>query len=74
MRYTERHCGKAVIKDKALLPKALEKLTRIEEAELVGCKKCMYEECTKQLYPCRICRRDKKDLYQEKGDEHGHDE
>lgn len=28
-RYTERHCGKAVIKDKDLLPEALEKLARI---------------------------------------------
>ena len=33
MRYTERHRGKAVIKDKRLLPEALEKLAKIEESE-----------------------------------------
>lgn len=33
MRYTERHCGVAVIKDKSLLPQALEKLARYEDEE-----------------------------------------
>lgn len=33
MRYTERHCGVAVIKDKAMLPKAMEKLAQYEDAE-----------------------------------------
>lgn len=31
MRYTEYHAGKAVIKDKTLLPKAMEKLAKIED-------------------------------------------
>lgn len=31
MRYTEYHCGKAVIKDKTLLPQAMEKLAKIED-------------------------------------------
>lgn len=33
MRYTERHCGVAVIKDKSLLPQAMEKLARYEDEE-----------------------------------------
>lgn len=36
MRYTERHCGKAVIKDKALLAAAMEKLAWLEELEEEG--------------------------------------
>lgn len=35
MRYTERHEGKAVIRDKSLLPDALEILATIEELECV---------------------------------------
>lgn len=33
MRYTEYHCGKAVIKDKALLSQAMQKLAKIEDKE-----------------------------------------
>lgn len=33
MRYTEYHAGKAVIKDKSLLPQAMEKLAKIENME-----------------------------------------
>lgn len=33
MRYTEYHAGKAVIKHKALLPGAMEKLVRLEDLE-----------------------------------------
>lgn len=33
MRYTERHCGVAVIKDNSLLPQAMEKLARYEDEE-----------------------------------------
>ena len=33
MRYTEYHAGKAVIKNKSLLPKAMEKLAKIENME-----------------------------------------
>lgn len=59
MRYTERHCGKAVIKDKSLLPKALEKLAKIEDAEEQGkefiqCSECEYLEQNKDgTYWCR---------------------
>ena len=31
MRYTEYHAGKAVIKDRTLLPGAIEKLAKIED-------------------------------------------
>lgn len=33
MRYTEYHAGKAVIKDKSLLPQAMKKLTKLEDIE-----------------------------------------
>lgn len=33
VRYTEYHCGKAVIKDKALLSAAMQKLASYEDAE-----------------------------------------
>lgn len=36
MRYTEYHAGKAVIKHKALLPGAMEKLARLEDLEENG--------------------------------------
>lgn len=36
MRYTEYHAGKAVIKDKSLLPEAIEKLAEFEEKEKCG--------------------------------------
>ena len=64
MRYTEYHADKAVIKDKALLPDAMEKLAKVEDAEEIECKGCKYEECTKQLYPCRFCKRDKEDKFE----------
>ncbi len=36
MRYTEYHCGKAVIKDKALLSEAMQKLAMYEDQEANG--------------------------------------
>lgn len=33
MRYTTYHCGKAVIKDKNLLPEAMAKLAKYEDEE-----------------------------------------
>ena len=52
MRYTEYHAGKAVIKDKTLLPGAMEKLAKIEDmTEIPGI--CCDEYCK---YPDR-CRR-----------------
>lgn len=62
-RLTEYHAGKAVIKDKSTLSKAMEKLAKVEDVEETGCKGCMYEECLKQLLPCRTCGRDKEDHY-----------
>jgi hypothetical protein len=35
VRYTERHAGKAVIRNKNLLPLAIEKLAALEEAECI---------------------------------------
>lgn len=64
MRYTVRHCGKAVIKNKASISEALEKLAKIEDAEeegteyvrkFVRCSECDYlvkERCTGE-YWCR---------------------
>lgn len=66
MRYTEYHGGVAVIKDKSKHKEAMEKLAKVEEAEETGCKGCKYEECTKQLAPCRFCKRQMKDLYEVK--------
>ena len=63
MRYTERHGGVAVIKDKSKHKEAMEKLAKVEDEEETGCKECEYEECTKQFPPCRFCRRDKEDRY-----------
>ena len=52
MRYTEYHAGKAVIKDRSLLPGAMEKLAKIEDmTEIPGI--CCDEYCK---YPDR-CRR-----------------
>ncbi|MEY8285373.1 hypothetical protein AALA13_16385 [Lachnospiraceae bacterium 50-23] len=34
MKYTERHAGKAVIRDKEILPEAIEKLAKVEELEI----------------------------------------
>ena len=36
MRYTEYHCGRAVIKDREQLPAAMQKLARYEDAEIGG--------------------------------------
>lgn len=71
MRYTERHGGVAVIKDKSKHKEAMEKLAKVEDVEETGCKGCMYEECTKQLLPCRTCRRDKEDRYVKAGTQNG---
>lgn len=64
MRYTEYHADKAVIKDKALLPDAMEKLAKIEDIEETGCDGCRYELCVKQLLLCRLCKRDKEDKFE----------
>lgn len=63
-RLTTRHCEKAVIKDKSLLSKAMEKLARYEEMEEQGCKGCHYENYEKTAYPCATCARSKQDRYE----------
>lgn len=35
MRYTEYHAGVAVIRDRSLLPQAMEKLARIEDMDRI---------------------------------------
>lgn len=44
MRYTEYHAGKAVIKDKALLPQAMEKLAKFEDMDRIP-EICCDEYC-----------------------------
>lgn len=51
MRYTEYHAGVAVIKDKALLPQAMEKLAKFEDMDRIP-EICCDEFCK---YPSR-CR------------------
>lgn len=51
MRYTEYHAGVAVIRDKALLPQAMEKLAKIEDMDRIP-EICCDEYCK---YPGR-CR------------------
>ena len=49
MRYTEYHAGKAVIKDRSLLPQAMEKLAKIEDMGNIP-QICCEEYCK---YPAR---------------------
>lgn len=74
MRYTERHAGKAVIREKHLLSEEMEKLAKLEDLEETGrlgipqagnCKRCLmegdYGEC--HIYGYGVgtrekCRRD----------------
>lgn len=44
MRYTEYHAGVAVIKDKSLLPGAMEKLSKIEDMDRIP-QICCDEYC-----------------------------
>lgn len=41
MRYTERHCGVVVIKDKSKHKEAMEKLAKVEDKELTPCGMCL---------------------------------
>lgn len=57
VRYTEYHGGKAVIKDKSLLPQAMEKLAKIEDMsqipEIVCDQYCKYvSETPAELKQC----------------------
>ena len=69
MRYTEYHAGKAVIKDKELLPDAMEKLAKLEDAEENECKGCRYDGLFRQMFYssqvgcCANCVRNLKDNY-----------
>lgn len=60
MRYTEYHAGKAVIKDKALLPQAMEKLAKFEDMDRIPeicCDEyCKYpQQCRTQEDMDQIC-------------------
>ena len=60
MRYTEYHAGVAVIKDKALLPQAMEKLAKIEDMgdipQICCDEYCKYpRQCRSQTETDRIC-------------------
>lgn len=60
MRYTEYHDGKAVIKDRTLLPGAMEKLAKIEDMDRIPeicCDEyCKYpQQCRTQEDMDQIC-------------------
>lgn len=60
MRYTEYHAGKAVIKDRSLLPGAMEKLAKIEdmtEIPRICCEEyCKYpQQCRTQADMDAVC-------------------
>lgn len=62
MRYTEYHAGKAVIRDKALIPGAMEKLAKIEDMDYIPevcCDEyCKYpQQCRTQEDMDQICDR-----------------
>lgn len=62
MRYTEYHDGKAVIKDRTLLPGAMEKLAKIEDMDRIPeicCDEyCKYpQQCRTQEDMDQICDR-----------------
>ena len=62
MRYTEYHAGKAVIKDKELLPQSMEKLAKSEDMDRIPeicCDEyCKYpQQCKTQEDMDQICDR-----------------
>lgn len=57
MRYTEYHAGKAVIKDRSLLPQAMEKLAKIEDMTEIP-QICCDEYCK---YPNQRLRQEELD-------------
>ena len=62
MRYTEYHDGKAVIKDRTLLPGAMEKLAKFEDMDRIPeicCDEyCKYpQQCRTQEDMDQICDR-----------------
>ena len=62
MRYTEYHAGVAVIRDRTLLPRAMEKLARIEDMnhipEICCDEYCKYPgQCRTQEDMDQICDR-----------------
>lgn len=62
MRYTEYHAGVAVIKDKALLPQAMEKLAKFEDMTEIP-QICCDEYCK---YP-KAKERFRRPAYQARG-------
>lgn len=62
MRYTEYHAGKAVVKDRQLLPQAMEKLAKFEDMDRIPeicCDEyCKYpQQCRTQEDMDQICDR-----------------
>ena len=62
MRYTEYHAGKAVIKDRTLLPQAMKKLAKIEDMDRIPeicCDEyCKYPgQCRSQTEMDQVCER-----------------
>ena len=57
MRYTEYHAGKAVIKDRKLLPGAMEKLAKVEDMDKIP-QVCCDEYCK---YPNHRLRQEELD-------------
>lgn len=60
MRYTEYHAGKAVIKDRTMLPQAMEKLAKFEDMDRIPeicCDEyCKYpQQCRTQEDMDQIC-------------------
>lgn len=60
MRYTEYHAGVAVIKDRTLLPQAMEKLAKIEDMghipEICCDEYCKYpQQCRDQEDMDQVC-------------------
>lgn len=59
MRYTEYHAGVAVIRDRTLLPQAMEKLAKIEDMDYIPAV-CCDEYCK---YPLRFRTQEDVDRY-----------
>lgn len=68
MRFTEYHCGVAVIKSKNKLKEAMKKLAEFEDKEDTVCKGCYHEDFMDYLLPCRLCARNKEDKYTKKSE------
>ena len=64
MRYTEYHEGVAVIRDKNKHKEAMKKLAEFEDAEMIKCNGCRWSAYMPWMTPCKMCSRNKEDLYE----------